>query len=401
MGAHIGRPSRVRGRYPQPMHVIDIALLGLLAFMGVMGMLQGFIVAALSIVGLALGAVLGTRIAPLVLEGSSSSAYTPLVGLVLGLVLATMLTASLQDLGLWLRGRMYGEQSLALDRLLGGVLAALIGCMLVWICAAVVMTVPQLRNARTYVVQSRVVAQLNGVMPPSGPLLNSIVRYDPFPAFRGPTILINEPSGDTPRDPQVRAAARSVVRVVGEACGLTVTGSGWAVAPGRVVTNAHVVAGEHATAVQVGGRGREIPARVVAFDSNNDVAVLDVPGLDLRPLQIATAVSAGTSAAVLGYPENGAFDVEPARLGEQQSVRSQDIYGRGPIERPVSSFRGLVRHGNSGGPIVDGDGRVLTTVFAAALGSSVRGGYGVPNDVVVAAVRGASERPLDTGACVT
>jgi S1-C subfamily serine protease len=100
---------------------------------------------------------------------------------------------------------------------------------------------------------------------------------------------------------------------------------------------------------------------------------------------------------VLGFPENGSYDVEPARLGQTATVVTQDSYGRGPVQRMITSLRGLVRHGNSGGPVVDGSGRVVATVFAATAGGG-RAGYGVPDSIVQSAlgrVRGA----VDTGPC--
>ena len=76
----------------------------------------------------------------------------------------------------------------------------------------------------------------------------------------------------------MRAAGQSVVRVLGTACGLGVQGSGWVAADGVVVTNAHVVAGQDDTSVQVGGQGERLDAQAIHFDVRNDLAVLRVPG---------------------------------------------------------------------------------------------------------------------------
>ena len=167
---------------------------------------------------------------------------------------------------------------------------------------------------------------------------------------------------------------------------------------GLVVTNAHVVAGQDDTVVQVGGSGPALDADAVAYDPRNDVAVLRVDGMSARPLPVVGSPEAGTAGAILGFPENGPFDVRAARIGATTSVRSQDSYGRGPLQRDMTLIRGLVRSGNSGGPVVDGDGRVLTTVFAATVGGPVRGGYGVPNAVVRSALAGARGE-VDTGPC--
>jgi S1-C subfamily serine protease len=169
--------------------------------------------------------------------------------------------------------------------------------------------------------------------------------------------------------------------------------------PGLVVTNAHVVAGQGDTTVTT-RVGTELDATPVHFEPKNDLAVLRVDGLSGSPLPLASEARRGTAAAVLGFPENGPFTVAPARLGRTTTVLSEDAYGRGPVNRRMTSFRARVRSGNSGGPAVDGDGRVLTTVFAAAVGDGPPSGLGVPNEVVGAALERAGG-PVDTGACIT
>jgi S1-C subfamily serine protease len=168
-------------------------------------------------------------------------------------------------------------------------------------------------------------------------------------------------------------------------------------ASGIVVTNAHVVAGQTDTTVELRGDAPSHPAHAVAFDAHDDVAVLRVPTLDARALPIAADPPSGTAGAVLGFPLDGPYRVQPARLGDTVEARTQDAYGRGPVRRRVTVFAGTVRPGNSGGPLVDGDGRVLATVFAATRRPG-RGGYGVPNDVVARAVESASG-PVSTGPC--
>jgi S1-C subfamily serine protease len=170
------------------------------------------------------------------------------------------------------------------------------------------------------------------------------------------------------------------------------------VGPGVVVTNAHVVAGEEDTVVQVGGLQPGLPAVPIAFDPTNDVAVLRVPGLAQPALPLAVDPPAGRAAAILGYPKDGPFDVRPGRIGQTQSVLTQDAYGRGPVSRVLTPLRGLVRPGNSGGPMVDGRGRVVTTVFAATTGGGRHGGYGVANATVAKDVRAAGGK-VSTGPC--
>jgi S1-C subfamily serine protease len=142
--------------------------------------------------------------------------------------------------------------------------------------------------------------------------------------------------------------------------------------------------------------GGSADATPVHFDTRNDLALLRVD-LDLAALPRVAAPRRGTGAAVLGYPENGAFATLPARFGGTSTVLSEDAYGRGPFPRKISSLRGEVRSGNSGGPLVDAKGRVLGTVFAAST-SGPEGGYAVPNGVVAAALR-TPRRQVDTGPC--
>jgi S1-C subfamily serine protease len=187
------------------------------------------------------------------------------------------------------------------------------------------------------------------------------------------------------------------VKSLGTACGVGVEGSGWVASPGVVVTNAHVVAGQEDTRVLPGGSEPGLAARAIAFDPRNDLAILRVAGLDAPELELAPDPESGTSAAILGYPLNGPYDVRAGRLGQTREVVSQDAYGRGPVRRSIVSLRGVVRSGNSGGPMVDAAGRVVTTIFAATT-SGLRGGYGVPNAIVREALADASG-PVSTGQC--
>jgi S1-C subfamily serine protease len=205
------------------------------------------------------------------------------------------------------------------------------------------------------------------------------------------------PRGAIARDPEVAAARDSVVKILGTACGVGVEGSGWVARPGVVVTNAHVVAGQDDTRVLPRGSEPGVDAQAIAFDPRNDVAILRVPGLDAPPLDLASDPRPGTSAAILGFPLNGPYDVRPGRVGQTREVVSQDAYGAGPVRRRIVSLRGAVRSGNSGGPMVDGAGRVVATIFAATT-SGPRGGFGVPNAIVrdaLARARGA----VSTGPC--
>jgi S1-C subfamily serine protease len=277
-----------------------------------------------------------------------------------------------------------------------------VGCLglgLVWIAGAVALQTPGARELREPIQRSAILQELNEHLPPSGPVLQALARFDPFPEIDGPQPNVRPPDSRIARDPQVQRAGRGVVRVLGTACGLGVQGSGWVARNGVVVTNAHVVAGQDDTTVQPGGEGDGLDTEPIWFDARNDLALLRVPELAGAPrLRMNEDADAGTSAAILGFPEDGPYDVQPGRLGQSTTVVSQDAYGRGPVRRTITSLRGLVRQGNSGGPMVDGNGRVVTTIFAATVSDGGRSGYGIPVEIVQDALRSASG-PVDTGPC--
>jgi len=376
-----------------------VAFAGTLALFGVR---QGFIVGALSFAGFALGAFLGTRIGPLLLGRGSSSPYAPAFGLLGALLGGAILANGLEGLGFRLRRTLVVPGLGLLDGALGGLLGLALGLGIVWITAAVAGQSPGVQQLRADIQRSAILRSLNEVLPPSGPVLDALARLDPLPSISGPSPDVAAPNPGAARPPGVRTAARSVVRVLGSACGLAVEGSGWVAGPELVVTNAHVVAGERDTTVQAGGAGPGLRAEPIGYDPTDDLAVLRVPGLRLGALRLAGAVPSGRSGAILGYPENGPFDAEPGRVGRTQTVITQDAYGRGPVTRLLTPLRGLVRPGNSGGPLVDGAGRVLTTVFAATVGGADQGGYGVADETVAAVLAGVRSNGggvVGTGPC--
>jgi S1-C subfamily serine protease len=257
---------------------------------------------------------------------------------------------------------------------------------------------------RADIQRSAILAKLNEVLPPSGAILNALSRLDPLPSITGPSPNVAPPEPRIAHLPGVRSASRSVVRVLGTACGLAIEGSGWVASPGLVVTNAHVVAGEQDTTVEPGGHEPNLSARAVAFDPTDDVAVLRVAELELPALSLQPNPPAGEAGAILGYPENGPFTVRPGRIGRTQEVVTQNAYGQGPVTRLLTPLRGEVQPGNSGGPLVNESGQVLTTVFAATVGGGTPGGYGVANETVssvlaTARARAASGASVGTGPC--
>jgi S1-C subfamily serine protease len=366
--------------------------------MALWGYAQGLIVGALSLVGFAAGAFLGSRLGPLLLEEGSRSPYAPVFALVSALVVGGILASGLELLGFRLRRRL-GNGPGVLDGLGGAVLVGCLGLGLVWIGGAVALQTPGARELRDSIQQSAILRQLNQHLPPSGPILQALARFDPFPQIEGPAPDVGPPDARIARDPDVRRAGASVVRVLGTACGLGVQGSGWVAGDGVVVTNAHVVAGQDDTTVQRRGEGPHLDAQAVWFDPRNDIALLRVPGLsDVPALGLDRNARQGTSAAILGFPQNGPYHVAAGRLGTTSTVLTQDAYGRGPVRRSINSLRGRVISGNSGGPMVDGRGRVVTTIFAATVSDDGRSGFGVPDSIVRTALADA-RGPVGTGPC--
>lgn len=384
---------------------VDWAIVAFALLMAFWGYRHGLIVGLLSLLGFALGAFLGSRIGPALLADGSESPYAPATALLGALLVGGLAAVSFDGLARALRRRILGPRGrrravkLA-DAAGGALLLGAVGLALAWLAGAVALHTPDSRQLRQGVQRSQILGALNDAFPPSGEWLNVLNRIDPREAVPGPSAKVGPPDSAIAQDPDVRGAADSVVRVLGSACGLAVSGSGWIAAPGLVVTNAHVVAGEEDTAVSFEDEEARIDAAPVHYDPVNDLAVLRVDGLAGEPLPIADDPESGTAGAVLGYPENGPFSIAPARVGTTTTVISEDSYGRGPIQRTLTSLRGEVRPGNSGGPLVDAAGRVMTTVFAATTGGKP-GGYGVPNGIVSQALLDAARSgEVGTGPCV-
>lgn len=378
------------------MTVLDWATVAFTIAFAMWGYRQGLIVGVLTLFGFAAGALAGSRVGPLLLSEGSSSPYAPLFAALGALLVGALAAVTVESLALGLRQRLIRGRVLHLaDGAGGAALIAAVALGLVWVFGAVALHAPGTAQLRGDVQRSLILRQLNDLLPPSGPVLNALNRVDPAPSIAGPTTPVSPPDPAIAADPDVRRASRSVVRVLGTACGLGVEGSGWVAAGGLVVTNAHVVAGEDDTSVTTID-GASLDATPVRYEPANDLALLHVDA-SLPALELAPNPKRGTAGAVLGYPENGPFAVSAARMGETSTVISEDAYGNGPVNRSIAFFRGSVRSGNSGGPLVDSRGRVMATVFAATT-SGPAGGFGVPNKVVRSALAEAAN-PVDTGPC--
>jgi hypothetical protein len=370
----------------------DWLALAFVVLAAVLGLRHGLVGSALSLVGVVAGAILGGRLAPHVIAGPDSP-YTPLVALAGAVVGAFVL----ELVGTLASNAIHRSLHLgpfrALDAAGGFAVGAAAGLAVVWVAGAVALHLPGRNEIRRDAQRSLVLRNLNDVVPPDR-VIRAIQRVDPFPSIAGPAAPAAPPEPGLVGSARIRAAERSIVRVLGDACGLAVSGSGWVAGDDLVVTAAHVVAGQGETTVENDvGRASAV---AVAFDPRNDVAVLRVVGeLELPALPLGDAV-AGEPVAILGFPESGPFSATPGRVGRTARVVSEDAYGRGPVARTITSLSGRVRHGYSGGPAVDARGAVQTMVFAARPGA--RGGFGVPPSAMRRALAAADE-PVSTGDC--
>lgn len=370
---------------------LAVAFVALTAFVGFR---KGLVASALSVAGVVIGAIVGARLAPHLLAQGASSPYTPLVGLAGAAAGAILLETLGTVTGTLFRSRMRLTALQTVDTAGGLVLGAVAGFAVVWVVGAVALHFPGQDELRRGAQRSLVLQRLNELVPPRK-LMSALDRVDPFPTITGPDAPVEPPDPSVTERAGVRQAAPSVLRVIGTACGLGVSGSGWIAANELVVTAAHVVAGQTDTMVEPAGGVPRLHAQPVFFDSRNDVAVLRVPGLDAAPLAMAPP-SPGASVAVLGFPESGPFTITAGRIGRTLVVLARDAYGDGPVARTITSIRARVRHGHSGGPAVDASGRVRSTIFASRPGGDV--GYGVPSTVVRRALA-RSHGPVSTGDC--
>ena len=359
------------------------------------GFRRGLVLSAFSLVGLAAGAYIGSRLAPHVLNGGSDSKWTPFAALIGAVFGAVLLQVAALAAGSFIRGGMRLTALRLIDSAGGLLLGGALGLAIVWVGASVALLTPGQTGFRREVERSQIVQQLNSALPPRT-LLNLLARIDPFPSIVGPKAPSLPPSRGVLRDPSIRAATTRVVKVLGTACGVGVEGSGWLAGRNLVVTAAHVVAGESNTIVRVPGRPLPVPADVVVLDIHNDVAVLRVSGVDLSPLQLADP-SPDASVAVLGYPLDGGLTATPGRIGRTATVLTQDALGRGPVARTITAVAGEVEHGDSGGPAVDTDGRVQSMIFAERRGSA--SGYGVPPSIIRNDLARAGTRRVANDAC--
>jgi len=387
---------------------LDVLLVLVTIGYGLSGYWQGFVSGAAATVGLLLGGATGVWLVPQFLDN-----LDPSVGVSLAALLAVLLLASVgQALGAYtgsqLRDRITWNPVRWLDAVGGSALSMAAALIVAWALGYAISgaRLPVIADA---VRSSKVLARIDKVMPERADDLlaafNRIVDTTLFPRYLEPfaperIVDVARPTAKVLRQPEVIAARDSVVKVLGESveCGRTVEGSAFAYAAGRVMTNAHVVAGVDDPVVVAGDR--HLNATVVVYDPDLDVAVLAVDRLSVPPLDFDMSARRGRSAAVLGFPENGPYDAQPARIRAEQRLRSPDIYDEGTVTREVYSIRGLVRSGNSGGPLVSARGDVYGVVFAASLSDSDTG-YALTAEQVAADAKAGRtrSRQVSTGSC--
>lgn len=390
------------------MNWIDWLLITLVVLYAVSGYWQGFVTGAFATLGLLLGGALGIWLAPKVLGEAGGSVWVSLGALFLVVICASAGQVGLQWVGVRVRDRISWHPVRALDAVGGAILAACAVLLVGWALGVAISGASISALSKT-VRASVVLRAVDSVLPESAPQalegFNNLVGTSLFPRYLEPFApeRINPVAAGPAWIRQAGAvtkAGESVVKIYGDnACGSGVEGTGWVVADGYVVTNAHVVAGVGTPSVLVGVG--QVAAQVVGYDPRIDLAVLHVDTGGMAPLPMSTEAGESDPVAILGFPNDGPFDIQAGRIRSQQKLRSPDIYGQGASIREVFSLRGLVRPGNSGGPVLDKQGRVVGVVFAASL-TDADTGYALTaeqtSDLVDSSV--GSTSPVSTGGCL-
>ncbi|MFD7917780.1 MarP family serine protease [Streptomyces sp. NPDC059740] len=397
------------------MNVLDILLLLAAVWFAVIGYRQGFVVGILSVIGFLGGGLVAVYLLPViwkqVTHDASPGTYAAIAGIAIVIVCASVGQALTTHLGNRLRRHITWSPARALDATGGALVNVLAMLLVAWLIGSA-LAGTSLPTLGKEVRSSKVLLGVARVIPPQAGTwfadFSSVLAQNGFPQVFTP--FANEPIHDVPPpDPKlagspVAARARgSIAKVVGTAtsCGKVLEGSGFVFAPHRVMTNAHVVGGVSEPTVQLGGQGRVYDATVVLFDWRRDIAVLDVPDLDARPLHFSTTdAESGRSAIVAGYPENGGYDVRSARVRGRIQPPGRDIYHRTTVSRDVYSLYANVRQGNSGGPLLTPQGKVYGVVFAKSLDDDSTGYALTADEVHQDAVRGrTAHREVSTQAC--
>ncbi|MBV9143031.1 MAG: MarP family serine protease [Pseudonocardiales bacterium] len=394
------------------MNWVDVLVLILALLAGVSGARQGMVAAAASFIGVLAGAVIGVRTAPSLISGYQS----PEIRVALGVSIVIMLIALGETLGVMLgravQRRIDAETLHQVDSFLGAVVQGIAALVVAWL-VALPLTKSSVYTGLTGAVRdSAVLRGVDTIMPdvlrelPAE--LTRLLDVSGFPDVLGPfspTPITDVGPADPAllNSPVVRQARASVLKIRGRArsCSRALEGTGFVVAPQRVITNAHVVAGTDQ--VQVEATNGILDAEVVSYDPQTDVAILKVPGLRAPALPLASEPAAsGTNGLVLGYPLDGPYTASAARVRDRIHLRGPDIYNSSTVVRNVYTVRAVVRSGNSGGPLLDGSGQVLGLVFGAAVDDDETG-FALTDDEIAGDIAAAPSDNVEvsTGACAS
>jgi S1-C subfamily serine protease len=358
-------------------NVLDVVIVLAAIAYGIGGFRSGAVIGICSLIGFFGGAAIGAQLAePLGSRVADGRAQVP-VAIVCVLVLATGGQILAVYAGGKIKNRIVRGRGRPVDSAVGAALGVLSVLLVAWMIAVPLASSPYPTLA-SEASQSKIVRGVNSAVPQDVRSLYSSLRsfldQSGFPPVFGdlpPANIVDVPAPAklSPAEQRVvDAAHRSVFKILGQApeCGREIEGSGFVYAAHRILTNAHVVAGTRRLVVQTDNG--PLTAHVVLFDPQSDVAVLSVPGLSAPALRFTTRPAAtGDAAIVLGYPEDGPFTVGPARVRERSTVGGRDIYDQRSVQRSIYAVRGIVRSGNSGGPLLADNGTVLGMVFARAL----------------------------------
>jgi S1-C subfamily serine protease len=381
-------------------NLLDLFLLGMVAVFAFAGYRQGFVVSVFSFAGFVVGGFVGLLLMPVVLRNQDPSPTRSLLALG-GVVVLALIGQSAAGWGAArLRHGIRSNPAKRVDEVGGAVVGVCAVLVSIWLLGTVVVRDAADLPLGDLVRSSRVLAAVDDVIPSTPDKVfaafGNLLDTTGFPqVFSDITqerpAAVPPPDGTVAALPAVRHAADSTVKIVGDAssCSRRIEGSGFVYAPHRVMTNAHVVAGVADPQVYVAGEGRSYPATVVVLDTDIDVAVLDVPNLDLPPLDFGGSVPRGTAAAVVGYPGDGPRITSPARVRGTVEAVGQDVYGEGRVVRQIYALRVSVHPGSSGGPLVGTDGRVIGVVFAASREDAQTGYALTAQQVARAAAAGA------------
>lgn len=393
-------------------HILDFILLLLVALFAVSGYRQGFIVSLLSFVGFVGGGVVGVIIAPpiarAVVDGDAQQA---LLAIVIAFLAATLGQLIASSGGAVLRNRVTGNNARAVEAVGGAVVSALSLLIVAWFFGSLVAG-SEIKSIRTQVTSSAVLEGVDTVMPSEAQgWFSSFKRFvqesSEFPpVFNGlsgeSVVEVPPPNDAVLNTAALRDVKRSIVKIIGTApdCQRKIEGTGFSYAPGRIMTNAHVVAGVKGQVDLITPDARRFKGRVVLYDPKRDVAIVHAPSFDGPPLTFDGPAKTRDDALVAGFPKGHGFTAHAARVRARQNANGPDIYHRGQVTREIYAIRGKVEPGNSGGPLLAPNGNVLGVIFAAALDSPATGYALTAKEVSADAKIGeTATTPVDTDAC--